>query len=82
MHLVENKIKFYFNNKTIVELFQAYLKLVEYYSANMPPYQGIYLYKISRLLKREDVELILSSANVKMEEDVRMMITSHKMSLW
>ena len=75
-YLIENKIKFYFNNKTIVELFQAYLKLVEYYSTNNPPYQGIYLYKISNLLKRPDVQLVMTSSEAEMEEEMRLMLIS------
>jgi hypothetical protein len=57
----EQKLKYYFNRESLMELTDAYQKLVEHYSAEGPPYQEIYVYKTTFLYSRLDVQLILGA---------------------
>lgn len=59
----EQKLKHYFNRDTLMELIDSYQRLVEYYSAEGPPYQEIYVHKTSVLYNRPDVQLIIHASN-------------------
>jgi hypothetical protein len=48
-----------------MELIDAYQRLVEYYSAEGPPYQEIYVHKTSALYNRLDVQLIIKAHGSK-----------------
>ena len=61
----EQKLKHYFNRGTLMELIDAYQRLVEYYSAEGPPYQEIYVHKTSALYNRLDVQLIIKAHGSK-----------------
>lgn len=57
----EQKLKHYFNRESLMELIDSYQRLVEFYSADGPPYQEIYVHKTAALYNRPDVQLILNA---------------------
>lgn len=59
----EQKLKHYFNVESLMELIDSYQRLVEYYSADGPPYQEIYVHKTISLYNRSDVQLIMHATN-------------------
>ena len=59
----EQKLKHYFNVESLMELIDSYQRLVEYYSADGPPYQEIYVHKTATLYNRPDVQLIMNASN-------------------